>query len=294
MNSLSKLSFAIVVLLVGILPAMAAPPPMQGELHFVYAEPTGTGSGQAQTESDPLLDATLDELYGDLDEEIDTQSGRDGRDPLEPMNRAFWTFNYRYFDRYLARPVIHVYADYVPNPAQKGLENFVRNLDEPFSAVNNLLQWKPGDAANATARFLINSTLGILGIMDIAADMGLERKQDKFGEVLGVWGVNDGPYLMIPFLGPSSVREEVGDWVDRLYFPYSLLGFWPLAGRWALDGLVSRAKLIDQEALLDNSLDPYAFTKEAYFQYSKYQLYDGDPPLEQDEEWLDKYLEENQ
>ncbi|GAA5193224.1 VacJ family lipoprotein [Ferrimonas gelatinilytica] len=275
----------------------ASSSPVQADYIFLYADSLGEGTErveQAPAEEDPLLDAALDELYGDMDEEAIAQSQKDGRDPLEPMNRAFWIFNYRYFDRYFARPVVHFYVDYVPKPAQKGVENFVRNLDEPFSAVNNLLQWKPADAANATARFLINSTVGVVGIMDIAADMGLERKQDKFGEVLGVWGVGNGPYLMIPVLGPSSVREEVGDWVDRLYFPYSLLGFWQLAGRWALDGLVTRAKLVEQEALLDSSLDPYSFTKEAYFQYSEFRLYDGAPPTEEEDAWLDEYLDENE
>ncbi|WP_067656984.1 MlaA family lipoprotein [Ferrimonas marina] len=234
-----------------------------------------------------LADGESDEALGI------TVEYKDPRDPLEPINRAIWDFNYG-LDRYVLRPVIHTYVDVVPEPGQKGVENFIRNLDEPFSAVNNLLQLKPEWAANATARFLINSTVGVAGLMDIASDMGLPRKQDEFGEVLGYWGVPDGPYLMLPVLGPSSLREEAGDFVDRLYFPYSLMNFWQLSARWALDGLATRSKLIDQEALLDNSLDPYAFTKEAYFQYIEFQLYDGNPPLpeEDDEAWLDDYLDD--
>ncbi|GAA4877002.1 VacJ family lipoprotein [Ferrimonas pelagia] len=231
--------------------------------------------------------------WAEMDEFGIEESYKDPRDPIEPFNRWVWDLNYLYLDRYIVRPVVHVYADYVPRPAQNGVENFVRNLDEPFSAVNNLLQLKPAWAANATARFLINSTIGVVGLMDVATEMGLERKQDQFGEVLGYWGVPDGPYLMLPVLGPSSVRDEAGDVVDKLYFPHSLFNFWQAAGRWTLDGLATRSKLIEQEALLDSSLDPYAFTREAYFQYIEFQLYDGNPPLkEEDDDWLDDYLDE--
>lgn len=232
--------------------------------------------------------------YAEQTEELDLEVNyKDPRDPIEPFNRLMWDFNYLFLDRYLFRPVVHAYADYVPEPARDSVENVVRNLDEPFSAVNNLLQAKPDWAANATARFLINSTFGVVGLFDVANHMGLPRKQDEFGEVLGYWGVPNGPYLMLPVLGPSSVRDEVGDFIDKLYFPHSLFNFWQRAGLWALDGLSVRSKLIDQEALLDNALDPYVFTKEAYFQYVEYQLYDGNlPEKEEEDDLLEEYLDE--
>ncbi|TKB55552.1 VacJ family lipoprotein [Ferrimonas aestuarii] len=217
----------------------------------------------------------------------------DERDPWEGVNRSIWYFNYQILDKKLFRPVVYFYADYVPEGARNGLDNFLHNLEEPSSAVNNLLQGKGGWAANATGRFLINSTLGVVGIFDVASNMGLERKQDEFGEVLATWGVPDGPYLMLPVLGPSTIRDEVGDYVDGLYFPYANFTFWQSAARWALDGLSTRSKLIGQEAILDNSLDPYSFVKEGYYQYVAYSIYDGNPPIqEDDEELLEEYLDE--
>ncbi|WP_417586007.1 VacJ family lipoprotein [Nitrincola sp.] len=218
---------------------------------------------------------------------------KDPRDPFESVNRWIWDFNYNVLDKHLYRPVTYFYIDWVPVGAQIGVENFVKNFDEPYSVVNNLLQGKVKWSANAAGRFVINTTLGIAGVFDVASDMGLERKQDEFGEVLGFYGVPDGPYLMIPVFGPSSVRDEVGDYVDGLYFPYANLNLWQKAAHWALDGLSTRAKLVDQEPILDNSLDPYVFVKEGYYQYIAYNLYDGNPPIEEDDdELLEEYLDE--
>ncbi|SDK07866.1 phospholipid-binding lipoprotein MlaA [Ferrimonas sediminum] len=217
----------------------------------------------------------------------------DPRDPWEPFNRAMWDFNYNVLDKYLFRPAVYLYIDYVPQGAQLGVENFLKNFDEPYSAVNNLLQGKGKWAANAAGRFVINTTLGIGGVFDVARNMGLERKQDEFGEVLGYWGVADGPYIMLPVFGPTTVRDEVGDFVDKLYFPYANFALWQTAAHWALDGLSTRAKLVDQESILDNSLDPYVFVKEGYYQYIAYNLYDGNPPIqEEDDDLLEEYLDE--
>jgi phospholipid-binding lipoprotein MlaA len=217
---------------------------------------------------------------------------KDERDPFESINRVMWRFNYQFLDRYLYRPAVHAYADYVPLPAQDSVANFVANLDEPFSVVNNLLQGNGYDAANAGGRFLVNTTIGIAGLFDVASHFGWERKQDQFGEVLGVWGVPDGPYLMLPVLGPSTVRDEVGDYVDRLYFPFSLMNTDQRIIRWVLDGFATRASIIDQEPILDNALDPYVFVKEAYYQNIEFRLYDGSPPVKQDDELLEEYLDE--
>lgn len=222
-----------------------------------------------------------------------TISYNDPRDPIEGFNRTMWDFNYLFMDRYLYRPIAHGYKDYMPTPVKMGLINFVTNLDEPSTLVNNTLQGKWGWAANAGGRFTINTTMGLLGIIDVASMMGLMSKQDEFNEVLGYYGVPDGPYFMAPFLGPYVTRELASDWVDGLYFPLSEFTIWQSLVKWGLKNLHLRAEAIDQERLVDNAIDPYTFVKEAYFQHMDYKVYDGDVPVDlDDDELLDEYLEE--
>ena len=156
-------------------------------------------------------------------------------------------------------------------------------------------QAKFSDAATSTGRFLLNSTIGLFGFFDPASDFGWERKQEEFGEVLGSYGVGDGPYLVVPALGPSSVREEAGDFVDRYYWPLAVIDFWPNIARMAVLGLEGRAAIKDQEALIQEAIDPYEFVKNAYFQNMKYKVYDGNPPIEIDEDEeaeLEAFLDE--
>lgn len=217
----------------------------------------------------------------------------DERDPIEGFNRAMWDFNYLFMDRYFYRPVAHGYNDYIPRPVKTGMNNFVTNLEEPSTLVNNTLQGKWGWAANAGGRFTINTTIGLLGVIDVANMMGLPRKQDEFNEVLGYYGVPNGPYFMAPFLGPYVTRELASDWVDSLYFPLSELTMWQSLLKWGLKSLHSRAAAIDQERLVDNALDPYTFVKEAYFQHMDYKVYDGNVPVDQDEDdLLDEFMQE--
>ncbi|WP_076540279.1 VacJ family lipoprotein [Shewanella sp. UCD-KL21] len=215
----------------------------------------------------------------------------DPRDPIEGFNRAMWDFNYHYLDRHFFRPIAHGYNDYLPTPVKSGVNNFVRNFEEPSSLVNNALQGKWGWAANAGGRFTVNTTLGLFGVIDVADMMGMTRKQDAFNEVLGYYGVPNGPYFMAPFFGPYVTRELAADWVDSLYFPLSEFLLWQSVLKWGLKNLDSRASAIDQERLLDNALDPYTFVKEAYFQYMDYKVYDGNVPVKQDDdELLEEYL----
>jgi len=217
----------------------------------------------------------------------------DPRDPFEGFNRAMWDLNYNVLDRHIYRPVAHGYRDYVPVPVKSGLNNLVLNLEEPSSLVNNTLQGKWGWAANAGGRFTINSTLGLLGLFDVADMMGMPRKQDDFNEVLGDYGVPNGPYLMAPVFGPYVTRELASDWVDGLYFPLSELTMWQSVVKWGLKSLHARAAAIDQERLLDNALDPYTFVKDAYLQHLDYKVYDGNVPSNQDDdELLDEYMQE--
>ncbi len=211
-------------------------------------------------------------------------------DPLEAINRPIWTFNWDYFDKYVAKPASKTYVEYTPKVLRTGLYNVATNLDEPATIINNLLQLKFLNAAKSTGRFVLNSTVGVLGFFDPASNFGWSRKDETFGEVLGVYGVENGPYLMVPVFGPSAVREEVGDYVDRLYWPMAVIDFWPNVLRLTVKGLEKRAQLGEQESLIDDSLDPYTFVENAYFQNMRYKVYDGNPPVEENTQ-EDKDLE---
>jgi len=213
----------------------------------------------------------------------------DRSDPFEEFNRAVWDFNRDYLDLYIAKPAAIFYKSYIPVPVQSGIYNSTTNLDEPPSVVNNLLQGNVEDSGNAFARFLINSTAGLFGLFDVAEKIGISRKQDQFGEVMAVYGVNDGPYLMLPILGPTTIRNEVGDQVDDLYFPATEFGFWPGIGVSVLKGLHQRAQLLDQEGLLNGSIDQYSFVQEAYYQQRLFDIYDGNIPQIEEEMDLDDF-----
>lgn len=226
---------------------------------------------------------------------VDQQSANTHHDPLESINRPFWTFTWDYADKYAFKPAAQGYVKYVPSEIRTGLHNMALNLNEPSAIINNLLQGKFTSAAKSTGRFVLNSTIGLLGIFDPASDFGWAREQEEFGEVLGKYGVGDGPYLVVPALGPSSVREEVGDYVDRYYWPLAIIDFWPNIVRSAIIGLEARAALVDQEQLIRESIDSYEFVKNAYFQNMRYKVYDGNPPIvinAEDEADLEAFLDE--
>ena len=222
------------------------------------------------------------------------QGINDSRDPLEVINRPFWTFTWDYADKYVFKPTSEFYTTYTPGFLRTGLYNMALNLNEPSSAINNLLQLKLTGAAKSTGRFVLNSTIGLLGFYDPASDFDWSGDQEEFGEVLGSYGVSDGPYLVIPALGPSSVREEVGDYVDGLYWPLVVIDFWPNLLRLGVIGLEKRAGIRDQEQLVNESTDSYEFVKNAYFQNMEYRLYDGNPPIvidEDEEAEIDAFLD---
>lgn len=203
----------------------------------------------------------------------------DPRDPLEVINRPFWTFTWDYVDKYLAKPASEVYTTYTPLFLRTGLYNMALNLNEPSSIINNVLQLKFTAAVKSTGRFVLNSTIGLLGFYDPASDFNWSGEQEEFGEVLGSYGFGNGPYIVVPGMGPSSVREEVGDYVDGLYWPLVVIDFWPNFVRLGVLGLEKRAAVRDQEQLVVESEDPYEFIKNAYFQNMNYKLYDGNPPI---------------
>jgi phospholipid-binding lipoprotein MlaA len=219
----------------------------------------------------------------------------DPKDPLESINRPFWTFTWDYADKYVFKPASEVYVEYMPTGFRTGLHNIALNLNEPSAAINNLLQGKFSEAGKSTGRFVLNSTIGLFGFFDPASDFDWTREQEEFGEVLGSYGVGDGPYIVVPGLGPSSVREEVGDYVDRYYWPLAIIDFWPNLLRQAVLGLEQRVALTDQEQIINDSIDPYEFVKNAYFQNMEFKVYDGNPPIvidDESEDEIDAFLNE--
>ena len=203
----------------------------------------------------------------------------DPRDPFEQVNREVWDFN-QTLDDYVIWPAAQAYGT-IPQPVRTGLLNAAENLGEPSHFVNNTLQGKFKDAGVTFWRFLINSTVGVLGVFDVATPMGLTVRDEGFGETLAVWGVSDGPYLMLPGMGPTVVLDRGGDVVDGMYFPIDDLSTPLTIGRLAIRALALRLRLQDQKSLMENSLDSYSFVREAYFQNWRDNVYDGNPPVEE-------------
>lgn len=193
------------------------------------------------------------------------------RDPIEPFNRAVFGFN-NIVDRVLIEPVAKVYRFVTPTVVQNSIQSFMRNLRSPVIVANNLLQGDVGGAGVATARFLINSTMGFAGLADVAETQGLPYEPEDFGQTLAVWGVSSGPYLVLPILGPSSVRDTAGLVVDSYADPVRIVAFdtdneWIYYTRGAVEGLDTRARLLETvEDLRRNSLDYYASVRSIYSQ----------------------------
>lgn len=199
----------------------------------------------------------------------------DPRDPFESVNRVSWDFNQDVLDAYILRPVTIAYVTVMPQFARTGLVNAANNLEEPVNFFNNLFQGKVDKSMDSMARFVINTTVGLLGVFDVAGEIGIAREEEDFGEVLGVWGVDTGPYLMIPALGPNDPRSLTGDVVDNFYSPMSLLSSQVSITRFIISAIEARASLLDQEQQLEQSSDDYIFVKNAYFQNLEYQVTDG-------------------
>src|SRR5258706_3623491 len=199
---------------------------------------------------------------------------RDPRDPLERLNRGVYRFNVA-TDRAVFRPVAKAWRAVVPRPLRRGLGNFVDNLEYPGTIVNDFLQGKVVDGGRDFTRLLINSVAG-LGFFDPATRAGFERHDEDFGQTLGKWGVPPGPYLMVPLLGPSSFRDAPAKLADeyssgRHYIKDSTVR----CGLWAADKLELRATLLDADATLERSYDPYAFVRNAWLQRRQYLVKDG-------------------
>jgi len=203
------------------------------------------------------------------------------KDPLEGFNRAMFSFN-EGLDQVLIKPVAQGYEAAVPLPARIGVSNFFGNVGDLWVGINNLLQGKGGDAANDVGRLLINSTLGILGLFDVASEMGLERHDEDFGQTLGRWGVGEGAYVVLPLFGPRTVRDTGGLVVDVLADPVSSVDDVPTRNTLRALRIVSvRAELLPGDKAIEQAaLDKYAYIRDAYLQRRLNLIHDGNPPRE--------------
>lgn len=203
-------------------------------------------------------------------------------DPLEGWNRGMQSFNDG-VDNAVLKPVAQAYVKLVPSFVRTGVGNFFGNLGDGWSAVNHLLQGKPEGALNMTLRLAVNTTFGLGGVLDIASEAGLERRSEDLGQTLGVWGLPSGPYLVLPLLGPSSLRDSVGTAVgmaERTSPQFT--DEQSLRNAALLLNLVqTRAELLGASRLLDDiALDRYTFLRDAYLARRRNLVYDGNPPDE--------------
>lgn len=188
-------------------------------------------------------------------------------DPLEGVNRAVFGFN-EGFDKVLLKPVATAYKTVLPEPARQCVGNVFANINDIFVSINSLLQGKVGDAVSDACRVLVNSTVGIAGCFDVATKIGLEKHNRDFGQTFGKWGISSGPYVVIPFLGPSSVRDGVGTAITSYLDPVWNLNHIPTRNVLAATRAVNtRAELLSAGGVLDEAaLDKYSFVRDAYLQ----------------------------
>ena len=214
-----------------------------------------------------------------------TGEGANPKDPIEPVNRVVYQFNDT-VDRAVLKPVAQGYRAVLPDPVRTGVNNFFSNLRDPWTAVNQILQGKVEAGATDLMRFVTNTTFGIAGIFDVASEGGMTKHNEDFGQTLGVWGLDTGPYLVLPLFGPSNVRDGVGTIVDGVaYLPWrgpELLGVDDYVA-WrnsltALDFINTRANLLDASNIMEEAaLDRYSFVRDAYLQRRATQVNDGRP-----------------
>ena len=207
------------------------------------------------------------------------------RDPLEPINRGVYQFN-EGLDNLVMKPVAQVYEGVLPSFVRTGVGNFFSNINDVLVALNNLLQGKVTDAASDVGRVAVNTTAGLLGVIDVATHIGLERHDEDFGQTLGRWGFGTGPYLVLPFFGPSNLRDALGRAVD--YRTDLITYVDPTRDRnrlWGTRIVNRRAELLGTSKVLETAaLDPYEFLRDAYLQRRRNMVYDGNPPRDDDDD----------
>jgi phospholipid-binding lipoprotein MlaA len=221
---------------------------------------------------------------------VDPQDRRTSgpKDPYEGFNRKVFSFNDT-LDTYALKPVAKAYNAVLPSPVRTGVHNFFGNFSDAWSAVNQLLQGKPGDAGTMTLRVLTNTTIGIAGLFDPATSLGLERKSEDLGQTLGVWGLEPGPYLVLPLFGSSDIRDGVALPADSYVSPALLVSStWQKVGVDAVGVVDARAGLLGASQMLDElAFDRYTFMRDAYITRRRSLVYDGNPPELPDEDDAD-------
>ena len=213
---------------------------------------------QVNTDSEDFETTTIeDEIY----------------DPFEPVNRAIFSFN-NVADRIVLEPIAKGYKK-LPSPIQSGINNFLSNLRAPLVVVNQLLQGQAENAVQSSGRFIVNSTVGVFGLFDVAEKIGLEEKEEDYGQTLATWGVGDGFYIVLPLFGPSNLRDTSGMVLTMLTDPINAYAVsegesWYVPMRTAVNAVNTRSQIIDEvNALRDNSVDYYAAVRSSYYQNRK-------------------------
>lgn len=218
---------------------------------------------------------------------------RDVADPFEGFNRSMFAVN-RVGDRIIYKPVGKAYKAVVPSFARKGVNNFFDNLTTPRSALNNFLQGKPGRGFNEIGRFIFNSTIGIGGLFDVAAAGDMPRYDEDFSQTLSTWGLAEGPYLVIPIWGPRTALSAAALPVD---FATDLQRHFRHTGTrdklYILRVIDGRSRLLTTEEILNKSQDPYIAFREAYLQNREFEIYDGNPPVDEDFYFFDDEVTED-
>jgi phospholipid-binding lipoprotein MlaA len=205
------------------------------------------------------------------------------KDPVEGFNRAMFSFN-EGVDTVLIKPVAQGYDAVLPNPVKTGVTNFFGNIADFFIGVNNLLQGKPTQAASDLGRVVVNSTVGLLGVVDWASDMGMEKHEEDFGQTFGRWGVGDGAYVVLPIFGPRTVRDTAGLIVDSVADPVGNIDHVPTRNTLlALRIIDTRADLLPADKVIEEAaLDKYSYVRDGYLQQRRSLIHDGNPPREKD------------
>lgn len=214
-------------------------------------------------------------------------------DPLEPLNRGLYAINDA-VDRVTLKPIARGYKAVVPDFARRGVTNFSRNLFTPRSSVNNFLQGKPGRGFSELGRFIINTTLGIGGLIDVATAQGMPVYDEDFGQTLAVWGIPEGPYLFVPILGPNTLLDAASTPIDIASDPLYHYDNSSVRDKvYGLRVIDLRMRLLTAETLLEDSKDPYLTVRESYLQNRRFQVYDGNPPsTDEEEDLFEEFFEE--
>jgi len=208
-----------------------------------------------------------------------TTTESDPADPFEGFNRAMFTVN-EGLDKVAIKPIAQGYDAVTPLPVKVGVGNFFGNIWDSWTAINNLLQGKGGDALSDVGRVLVNSTIGIGGVFDVASEMGLTKHSEEFGQTLARWGVGDGPYFYWPLIGPRTTRDTFGWLVDTYYDPVWRVDKVPLRNSLvAVRYIDLRASLLPSDKVVEEAaFDKYIYIRDAYLQHRRNEVFDGDPP----------------